>query len=75
LFVAPAFADDADWVCGAFVLNEFYGFNFQTAHSHGHRFAISPQISREFCFEILPLKFRGRRECRALDAPAASRAK
>jgi hypothetical protein len=30
---------------------------------------------REFCPNVPPLKFRGRRECRALDAPAASHAK
>ena len=27
-----------------------------------HDFAISPRLSREFCFEFLPLKIRGRRE-------------
>jgi hypothetical protein len=32
-------------------------------------------IRASFSGNLLPLKFRGRRECRALDAPAASRAK
>jgi hypothetical protein len=45
------------------------------AMTSGHSFTISPRVSREFCIEILPAEIRGRRECRALDAPAASRAK
>jgi hypothetical protein len=39
-----------------------------------HSFAISPPM-REFCRECPALEKRGRRECRALDAPAASHAK
>jgi hypothetical protein len=38
-----------------------------------HNFAISPRISREFCQEHPALSIRGRRECRAPDAPAAAR--
>ena len=38
-----------------------------------HTFAISPRLSREFCLIVPPSENRGRRECRALDAPAASR--
>jgi hypothetical protein len=41
----------------------------------GHSFTISPRVSREFCIEILPAEIRGRRECWALDAPAALCAK
>jgi hypothetical protein len=40
-----------------------------------HGFAISPRHSREFYLNVLSSEIRGRRECRALDAPAASRAK
>jgi hypothetical protein len=41
-----------------------------------HGFAISPQVSREVWLKASRLlKFRGRRECRARDAPAASRVK
>jgi len=35
----------------------------------GYSFAISPRKSREFCFDVPPSKDRGRRECRAPDAP------
>jgi hypothetical protein len=38
-----------------------------------HGFAISPHVLREVCKNIPPSEIRGRRECRALDAPAASR--
>ncbi len=44
------------------------------AMTSGHSFAISPRDAREFCLKIPPSSCRGRRECRALDAPAASRA-
>ena len=36
-------------------------------------FAISPRIPREFCISVPPSSNRGRRECRAPDAPAAAR--
>jgi hypothetical protein len=39
----------------------------------GHTFAISPRVRASFAVNIPPSKIRGRRECRALDAPAASR--
>jgi hypothetical protein len=38
-------------------------------------FAISPRIAPEFCSSLPPSSYRGRRECRAPDAPAALRAK
>jgi hypothetical protein len=38
-------------------------------------FAISPRSSREFCKKVPSSSIRGSRECRALDAPAALRAK
>jgi len=38
-------------------------------------FAISPPICASFILNVLPSNIRGRRECRALDAPAASYAK
>jgi hypothetical protein len=44
-------------------------------HVVTHASAISPRHSREFAMDEAHLKFRGRRECRALDAPAASHAK
>jgi len=34
-----------------------------------HSFAISPRVSREFYLNFPSPEFRGRRECRALDAP------
>jgi hypothetical protein len=37
--------------------------------AHTHTSAISPRDPREFCRSEAHLKFRGRRECRALDAP------
>jgi hypothetical protein len=43
-----------------------------SAAARKHSFAISPRNSREFCSSLGPLQIRGRRECRALDAPAAS---
>jgi hypothetical protein len=36
-------------------------------------FAISPRDAPEFCSDVPPSEIRGRRECRAPDAPAASR--
>jgi hypothetical protein len=39
-----------------------------------HGFAISPRIHASFALNVLPSAIRGRRECRAHDAPAASRA-
>jgi hypothetical protein len=50
-------------------------FTCQTAR------CVQPQLrdlaahAREFYPDVLTPKFRGRRECRALNAPAASRAK
>src|SRR6202040_3073831 len=38
-----------------------------------HNFAFSPRVAREFCFGVPPSRYRGRRECRAPDAPAAAR--
>ena len=40
-----------------------------------HTSAFSPRDALEFANDEAHLKFRGRRECRALDAPAASHAK
>jgi hypothetical protein len=40
-----------------------------------HSFAISPHDPREFCQNLPLSENRGRRECRALNAPAASHAK
>jgi hypothetical protein len=42
-------------------------------HRGRHSFAISPRDPREFYLEFLSSEIRGRRECRALDAPAAAR--
>jgi hypothetical protein len=36
---------------------------------HKHAFAISPHVLREVCHHHRPSQFRGRRECRAPDAP------
>jgi hypothetical protein len=47
--------------------------NHHVAITVSHSFAISPRISREFCSNVPPSSYRGRRECRAPDAPAASR--
>src|ERR1700737_460927 len=41
--------------------------------SNSHSFAISPPVLREVCSNVPPSEIRGRRECRALDAPAAAR--
>src|SRR5258705_5061541 len=48
-------------------------FTFQTASLSKHGFAISPRLAREFYLNFPSSCYRGRRECRALDAPAASR--
>src|SRR5258708_28949562 len=40
-----------------------------------HSFAISPRLRASFTGSVLPSKFRGRRECQAPEAPAASHAK
>jgi hypothetical protein len=50
-----------------------FEFKFQTAVFPERNFAISPRIAREFCREIPCPPIRGRRECRAPDAPAAAR--
>src|SRR6202023_3641652 len=42
-------------------------------HCWRHSFAISPPIRASFAGEIPPFLIRGRRECRAPDAPAAAR--
>jgi hypothetical protein len=47
--------------------------DFKHPAVHGHNFAISPRFAREFAGNIPLSKNRGRRECRALDAPAAAR--
>src|SRR3984957_3961807 len=49
------------------------GFNFQTAKTVRYDSAISPRDAPELCLKVPPSSIRGRRECRALDAPAASR--
>jgi hypothetical protein len=38
-----------------------------------YSFAISPRLPREFCLNVPPSETKGRRECRAPNAPAASR--
>jgi hypothetical protein len=38
-----------------------------------YTFPISPRDAPEFCSHVPPSSYRGRRECRAPDAPAASR--
>src|SRR6266704_407208 len=47
-------------------------FKLQTVAFPERSFAISPRIAREFGWEIPYPLIRGRRECRAPDAPAAS---
>jgi len=47
--------------------------NFKQQHSCSHNFAISPRISASFILHVAPSDIRGRRECRAPDAPAAAR--
>ena len=52
-------------------LHPGYGFNFQTSDTHSRsRGACRPS----FALNFLTLLIRGRRECRAPDAPAAARA-
>jgi hypothetical protein len=41
--------------------------------SNSDSFAFSPRDAPEFCVKVPPSEIRGRRECRAPDAPAASR--
>src|ERR1700737_3835606 len=53
----------------------FYGFDFKTAHYHKPQLRDLAAYSAQVCHERPPSeKIRGRRECRAPDAPAASRA-
>jgi len=49
------------------------GFSRQLSNSHTS--AISPRMCASLAGRFARLKIRGRRECRALDAPAASHAK
>ena len=49
--------------------------HFKQPAVYRHGFAISPRVPREFCLNFPPSEIRGRRECRARDAPAASHAK
>jgi len=58
---SPAFADD-----------DGSDSHFKQQRIYKHSFAISPRLSREFCFEVPPPEIRGRRECRVPNAPAAS---
>ena len=48
--------------------------NLFLSRSYRHSFAISPRIRASFSLNMPPSEIRGRRECRALDAPAASHA-
>jgi hypothetical protein len=41
--------------------------------SNSHNLALSPRDAPEFYQNVLSSEIRGRRECRALDAPAAAR--
>jgi hypothetical protein len=50
-------------------------YEFSNGLIRSHSFAIPRRDAPEFCSSHSPRKIRGRRECRALDAPAASRAK
>jgi hypothetical protein len=60
----------------ATILNELLGdLNFNSRTIRRHDFAISPRIRASFTLNVLPPEIRGRRECRAPAAPAASRAK
>jgi hypothetical protein len=48
-------------------------FAFVAGNDVGHKSAISPRIRASFASNIPPSDIRGRRECRAPDAPAAAR--
>src|SRR5712664_2480313 len=65
-------ATTAACVARSCAMNRF-GFNFQTTRVRRHSFAISPRISHELGWEFPHPPIRGRRECRAPDAPAAAR--
>src|ERR1700730_16864646 len=43
--------------------------NFKQQHSCRYSLAISPRLAPEFCLKFRPSEIRGRRECRAPDAP------
>jgi hypothetical protein len=58
-----------EWVCG------HTNLNFKQHAMHAHSFAISRRDAPEFLLSTFRPHIRGRRECRALGAPAASRAK
>jgi hypothetical protein len=47
--------------------------HFKQPAAYRHGLAISPRLSREFYLNFPSSEIRGRRECRAHDAPAASR--
>jgi hypothetical protein len=49
--------------------------NFKQPHVARHGFAISPRHAREVCLNFPSPCYRGRRECRAPNAPAASHAR
>jgi hypothetical protein len=49
--------------------------HFKQPAAYRHGFAFSPRLAREVYLNFPSPDIRGRRECRALDAPAASRAK
>src|SRR5260221_11522042 len=49
-----------------------YGFTFQTARRTNTASRSRRGFSREFYLNVLSSCYRGRRECRALNAPAAS---
>jgi hypothetical protein len=71
-----AFAGDDKRTCGAFARCQSVRIQFS---NRGvictHSFAISPHVRASFDLLVRPSDIRGRRECRALDAPAALRAK
>ena len=68
--MGPCFRRD-DGKYRTFARDELPPIQFSNSIVCGRSFAISPRVSREVCRKTSCPSKRGRRECRALDAPAA----
>jgi hypothetical protein len=73
--MSPGSAEQREMRCTASGTRETIGFTFQTATSFEHAFALPRRDAPELCMNQVRQRNRGRRECRAPDAPAASCAK
>jgi hypothetical protein len=75
MMTAEGVAHDSDH--GTFALHEFSQIQISNSRtlSESQLRDLAAHFRASFTLSVAPSKIRGRRECRALDAPAASHAK